>query len=263
MYKTTQKLIDGGVIPPSFAPYILKECPDCHMPIYRSTNLKSAHCGNLNCINHLSERADTMFKYLGLKGIGAKTCKKVMLSLQLTNHLQLIPVMMLQTPTVYLWEVAMFCFIPGYSKKMEDVFEGYKSFVDFFNTEQDIPVKIKMYKDELIEAEQYFKIKPPLSKDTVEIVMTGEIYCNIGGEYKRFKPRDSFVDFCNSITGELVKTKLVGKKQSADFVVTNLKESTNEKFQLNLPHLTPNQYLQYLTARISNKYLKKGDDGIA
>lgn len=210
---TTDYLISKGRIKSKTAMVCKRECP-CGKPIYRNWKLTKALCIDPYCKYHLKYKAETMFKYLGVKGLGAETCGMYIQRFKTTNHFELIPyVFKSKKPRLYLWEVALLTGIPGYSTKLEEMMIGYNTFHEYFSKEKNIPRIIHVYKNILMRAQSYFVIRPSLAKECITVMITG----NITG----YSPRDKFIDACNDIVGDVIRVKLVGKgKSNRDYLIT-------------------------------------------
>jgi len=215
----TQQLIDEGFIDPLLASSILVTCPDDGKPILRNYELTFAKCMNPWCRNHMMHRADSLLKYLGHhKGIGPKGCLNLLKTFGLKTHFEVMEKVYKETnvlnggkPRLHLWEIAMFCYIPGFSTELEDILSGYISFSEYFNS--PYPLKgLRAYKQPLLDAEKFFEVKMPLARDKIEVMITGSIH--------GFKKRDHFIDHLNEIAGHLVRVVLKGKNQSVDYLIT-------------------------------------------
>lgn len=223
LFKTTRKLIEEGTIAPEVAEDILKECPLDGAPIIRNENLTMARCLHPECRGHMKYKADDLMKYLGVKGIGPETCLNFIKSKGLLSHFELVPIIFPnEKPRLHLWEVAMFCYVPGMSKGWEGLLAGYGTFTEFFE-KADIPSELISYRKRLEAAEKFFDIKAPLARKKIEVMITGSIngYLN----------RDHFIDACNDVVGGLVRIKLCGKKQSVHYLIAENKENIVKALQ--------------------------------
>lgn len=211
MERTTQQLIDIGVINRDLAPYLMKECPYDGAPIIRNDELTSARCMHPECRGHMMYRADDLFKYLGVKGIGPKSCLAMIKTKDARTHFDLVPVIFGEIkPRLHLWEIAMFCYIPGIQTGWENILAGYVSFTAFFEGNESYAY-LKPFRKRLEYAEKFFNVKPPLAKRKIEVMITGSI--------NGYGNRNLFIDACNSVVGGLVRVKSVGAKQSADYLI--------------------------------------------
>lgn len=226
-FRPTKHLIDAGIISPLLAKDILKECPYDGAPILRNLELTVTKCMHPECRGHMKFRADDMLKYLGVKGIGPETCLTYIKSKGLSNHFQIIPLVFGDNkPSLHLWEVAMFCYVPGISTGWEEVLAGYGNFREFFINSPQANY-YSPYRSKLEEAEKYFHIKLPLARRKIDVMITGSI--------NGFSPRDAFIDACNAIVGSLIRIKKSGQKQSANYLICEYKENLLMSLEAGLP----------------------------
>lgn len=216
---TTEALIVSGRIPIHYGKMLLKRCPIDNYPIYRNIELTRAKCGNPKCKGHMKHKADDLLKYLGVSGIGPKTCFNIIAENGLENHFEILRFVFKDKPALQLWEIAMFCYVDGISTEWENILAGYASFDEFYEKENPQGI-IKYSRNILTKAEAYFYVLPPLSRDCWEVMITGSI--------NGYKNRDEFVNDCNTRYGMTIRTKKVGQKQSADYLICDNKESLLE-----------------------------------
>lgn len=248
-------LVEQGYISPALAPDILVICPDDGYPILRNHDLTFAKCMNPYCRLHVMHRADSLLKYLGHhKGIGPKGCLNLLKTFGLRTQFEVMDkvykstgVLGVNKPQLYLWEIAQFQYIPGLSSTLEDVLAGYVSFREYFESSYPLNI-LKPYKTELIEAEKFFDVKMPLSRDKIEVMITGSI--------SGFKKRDDFIAHLNSIAGHHVRIVLKGKNQSVDYLIAEDKINILMSIERGTPNgktdaalrggvriLTPNEFM--------------------
>jgi hypothetical protein len=244
------------------------DVPGCGCPIIVNEELTKMRCANPDCYGHMKHRADDMCKQLDIKGIGPETCYKILRDNHLKNHFQVLPYVLKdgKKPRLHLWEIAKMAAIPGVSKRWEDLLEGIPSFEKFFEDRENYK-KFYHYKQLLIEACQYFDIKPTLSGRVVSIAIHGSI--------KGYRNRKSFVDDCNDIFGSVIKVRLRENNQSNDYLVTEetntiaiikkrlermqyIKTSSLNKMELaiycGIPIKTPNEFIQIILKYIQENY---------
>lgn len=243
---STKNLIDREIIPKELIPHIMQECPYCGYPIARNEKLTMAECANINCVGHMQYRADALVKFLGIKGIGPKTCLNIIQTKRLKNHFEIIPYVTKEKPKVHLWEIANMAFIPGYGSKFQDLLAGYQTFEDYFN-KASVPLNLRPYRSKLVDAQKYFIIKRALSSNVIEVMLNGS--------FTGFKSRQDFVNDCNTFLGQVVQVKSVGVKKSADYCITENKNSNERKVrtarEVGIPILTPKEFLKELIEEVT------------
>ena len=213
-------LLDEGYIDPRLSADIKMFCDDDGYPILRNTELTFAKCMKPDCRLHAMYRADSLLKYLGHhKGVGPKGCLNLMKVYGLQDQFEVMEKVYSisktlgeNKPRLHLWEVAMFTYIPGFSKDLEEILAGCLNFTEYFNSEYPLKV-LSLYRHKLLKAEKYFDIKMPLSRDSITVMITGSI--------RGYKKRDYFVDHMNELAGSIVRVVLRGPKQSADYLITD------------------------------------------
>lgn len=252
-FYTTDYLIECGRIRPQTAMLCQKNCP-CGRPIYRNWKLTQALCLDPYCKYHLKYKAAEMFKYLNVKGLGSETCGMYIQRFGIKNHFDLIPYIFKQSkPRLYLWEIALLAGIPSYANKLEEILVGYNTFMEFFYKEKNLPKIIYLYKDMLTKAQSYFDVKPSLAKDSIKVMITGEI--------TGFSPRSTFIKACNKIAGDVIRIKLVEKGQNRDYLITENPNTNTGKIKdaikggVNIVH--PVVFLDELEKIYSEKIKRK------
>ena len=169
----------------------------------------------------------------------------------LKHHLEAIPYWYQDgtRPCLYLWEVADVAQIYGMQSKWREILAGYKTFEEFYVNYPFMTQDLLSCKSELISAEKYFSIKPPLSKRIINIMMTGSI--------EGFSNRKDFVAYLNEKMGKYIQIVEVGKRASnVDFLVKEPYSVDHAKtgvaMENNIPIVSSAQFMYYL-----NDELKK------
>lgn len=245
-YKSISSMKQDGTIPYEFHPYIKDRCSVCGKIRVGNEKLTEVRCIDRNCLKYEINKAVSVVKFFKINGYGPETCKSLMYTYGITDHMDLIPIWFKENkPNVYLWEVALLAGIPGYADKSEDIFKGYPTFLEYFAKEDDIPLEILRYKDRLIRYEKMFKLKKPLSSIEITIMISDSI--------KGFASKDDFVEFCNKLFGSVAKTKWV-KHQSAKamFLISDtgiMHSKVRYALDKNIPVISSNTYKAYLLYR--------------
>lgn len=253
---TTDQLISSGIIPHEIGKYLKKTCDYCGCPIINNYELTERYCANFNCYGHMQHRADDMCKKLGFKDIGPATCLSILKANHLGHHFEILPYICKDKPRVYLWQIAEMAGVPGVKSKWEDLLAGYKTFDEYFAL-ASVPKDIIPFRSMLNNSLKYFDIIPPLSKRSIIVMITGSI--------RGFNNREDFIAMCNHAGGSILKIQLKGKRQSADYLITENKNTNTPKAQAardnNIPIVSPTEFLlifKELLRTIINKYNKEG-----
>lgn len=212
--KTTKQLIEEGVISSQIAKLVMITCPYDGYPIVRNEELTVAFCARPSCIGHRKFQLDDLLKHFGVKGIGPQKCEEYLNIVGIDNIFMAAEMVLGYRPQMHLSEIAKFCYTRGISNEWENVLAGFASFTDFYNTERSLPYR--KYKGMLLDAEKYVNVLKPLSREKVEVMITGSI---IG-----YSNRELFIKDCNEIVGGVIRVKLCGAKQSADYLIVEEKE---------------------------------------
>lgn len=212
-------------IPDWLAPHIASTC-ECGGRIYNNEALTRRQCLNPECPYHMAERIAETAKYFNIKGMGPATALSYIQMYQLKNHLEIIPILFKESkPRVHLHEVAHLAMIDGHDKDMRQFCEGFTSFESVFASKQNMPFWFIAQKDKLINAEQYFEIKAPLSKKILRIMMTGEVH--------GYPSRAYFVSLLNERYGQYVQVVDMGfRKTGIDCLVKEKDAAYHRKTQV-------------------------------
>lgn len=254
-FYTMHELLTMGKIPWKYAKNLKTNCEYCStpkkfVPILTSETLRQRKCSNPNCLGHTQHRADSMFKHLGVKGIGPETCLSMLRALDVKTVFDLIPkVFGDKKPIVNLYEIAQMAAIPGYQGKWEEILRSYASFEEYFS--QAYPTQdVLRYKDYLIDAQKYFLINPPMSATQINVMITGGV-----SGYAR---REDFIKECNKYAGHIIYVKLVGKRKTGvQYLITEGASEGKEKLKAaveshgRIQIVTPSQFLQILTEKVN------------
>lgn len=221
-FRPVSDFFEEGLIPLQLRGHMAEDCPDCGFFMVMNDNMTQRRCGDYECIGHLAEKADRMMKYLKIEGIGPAKSRSLMTSNNLTSHFDILPLIIKYKPSVHLFEIAILLQIDGEKGKLEKELKPYSSFLQYFSRGKTYPA-LRGYEEELMRAESYFDIKPPITGATIEIMITG----SLAGYTK-----NAFIDLCNEIMGGYVHIKMVGLKNTAQFCITENKSSSTDKARL-------------------------------
>lgn len=229
---------DNENIPYWLSPYIKKNCPYCGAPIVddgpeTSTGflLTQRWCPNIKCQGHMGYKILEIAKYLKIVGIGEKTAIGMVYSHQLENHLQAIPYLCAEKPYVHLWEVGKLAQIRGISDKWQELTRGYFNFTDYFENAKNIPPIIEVNRQYLEYAESFFRLKPPLSRRYIEVMVSGSIH--------GFSNRNDYIAWLNEQVGGYIQIVVTGKKLSVCALVKEPSSADHSKTDYALDHGIP------------------------
>lgn len=178
----------------------------CGYIILNNDKLTIRTCSNPSCPYHLAEKADYVLKYLGIKGVGSKTLLGLIKSKKYLSHLDVLQDYFDEKPLVSLNEVAKLTMIYGHDKGFEEYCTSYSSFEQMFANEEYLPDFIEDNKEELLEAEKHFRVRPGFIGGVFNVMLTGEIH--------GYPARNMFIDDLNDKFGNIVYIKDVGRRKT-------------------------------------------------
>lgn len=244
MIKTTKQLLEENIIPKWLGESLRHDCEVCGCPILNNEELTARWCSNISCYSHMQHKGDYMCKRLSIKGVGPATCLETLKRYHLKNHFELLRFVLRDRPRVHLWEIAdMACIHTFGSVYWEKELAGIQSFEEYFTSNKFIPKLIRSHQDMLIDAQKYFTIKMPLSKNGIKVMITGSI--------KGFNNRQLFIEKCNDIVGQHLRVTQVNRNNSANYLITENIHSTTDKAEIarrqGIPILSPSEFLYELS----------------
>lgn len=237
--KLVSQWFEEGRIPLRLKGHMLENCETCGYPIVMNEEMTYRRCLDHYCRGHVAQKADRMFKYLKVPGIGVATATRGLAVNKLKSHLDLIPIYLDYKPSVHLFEIAIMAQIDGERESLEEELKGYTSFEDYFKSGH-VTEGLYGFKNDLIRAQNYFKIKPPLPDYKIEVMITG----SLDGYSK-----DTFVNMCNTLLEGKMYISQVGLKNSAYACITEDKTSSNRKAQLARGELRPGIKIPMYTSK--------------
>lgn len=236
-YFTLSRLIEKGIIPHYFAPYLKLTCEECGYKLISNLTLTRIKCLNNECPLHLKYRASAILSYLGIKGISTETCYKLIKQHNMSSHFEVIPHIFEIPPTLELWRIAQLCFIPGLSLEWQTILGG--------KSKLDLPEHLNIYRTTIERATKYFNVVQFQEK-----VLS--INIAVHGHLDSFGTRDDFTSLCNSLENCLITTILKSSvSKYVDFLVTYQDKDfgcvkIKRSLELNIPIITPEIYLHII-----------------
>ena len=226
----------------------LLRCPYCGDTIFDNgdTGATTARwCPNRRCPGHMSYKMVELAKFFGIKGIGPKTALSIIQSNKLQSHLQIIPIWFKEEkPIVRLPDVVSLACIRGLgSTTAESELGGYASIEEYLDRcPEPNKVIIDNWK-ELSEAQQYFIVKPPLSKNKIRVMATDSFYGYVS--------REEYFEKLNDLFGGAVHIIQTGKRKTGvSYLVCEEGASDSAKMgiarDMGIPIVTPAQFVYIL-----------------
>ena len=215
----------------------------CGWAIADNDNLTARHCTNPVCKYHMAVRIEKLAKALDVQGIGEKTALQMALNHPLFfTHMQAIPLMLREKPTVLLEDLPKLVQIDGVDKAFDAYLKG-KS--DLEEAIASMPHELQCYAPQLRIGAQYVNIKqlPKRSDEVFNVMMTGEL--------KGWPARGMFLDYLNERFGKYVQFRDVGVRKTNVFCLicedgTAMHNKMKIALERNIPIVTPAQLLQQL-----------------
>lgn len=201
----------------------------------------SRWCPNPACIGHLAVKIVDICNYYHIKGVGEKTARDLCKMHGWTNPCECIPYFFPHNPPeASLAEIVTFFNIDGYGETsaVKDLSSFYR-FEDYFIPGNYINPLLMPWKDKLIEAQDYFILKRPMSQRKINVMATGAFH--------GFSSRDEFFRKINTAFGDQVHVINVGKrKNNVDFLIKEVDAPDRTKAtiaaQAKIPVVTPAQF---------------------
>lgn len=207
----------------------------------------SRQCINPRCPGHMQHRAKVLADYFNIKGFGPKTAYKEIVKNNMKTHFEFLPKWFPDSkPVVRLSDIATLACIEGYGETTaKQELNRFKSFTEYFNTCYYPNPALLEHKDELIEAEQYFIIKPPLSNKTMLVMGTGSFH--------GYNNRDEFFRYVNDQFGQYVNVIQTGKRKTGvSYLIKEVDAVDHSKSRIaheyGIPIVTPQEFISYLSA---------------
>lgn len=238
---------------------INKYCPHCgaHLCDDGPTDdngimlLTQRYCINPRCPGHMAHKMNILAKRFNVKNFGPETALSLCKMNNYQNHLEILKKWFPnEKPKVHLWEVGEMAMIYGYAGGWKEIVLGRKSFQDYFDNTPMIPSAIHVNKEYLMYCEKFFDVKPPLSKNVINIMMTGSI--------QGFTNRAMFVEAVNTTFGKYVQVVDVGKRvRGVSYLVKETGTVDHSKSDLaranGIPIVTPTEFLVKIAEIVTYK----------
>lgn len=223
---------------------IMTRCIHCGSYICDNSDtgvMTSRWCPNPACPGHMAIKIVDICNFYHIKGIGEKTARDLCRMHKWTNPCQCIPYFFPdQKPTASLSDIVLFMNIDGYGQTTAvKELSSFYSFQDYFAPGVWHNPILLPWKEYLLDAEQYFELKRPMSRKKINVMTTGAFH--------GFSNRDEFIRQINTAFGEQVHVINVGKRKSGvDFLIKEEdapdRSKTTLAIQNKIPIITPAQF---------------------
>lgn len=204
-------------------------------------------CINPRCPGHMQHKAKVLADYFNIKGFGPKSAYKEIKANNYKTHFEFMKVWFPEEkPFVQLSDIAVLACLEGYGDtSARKELNSYNSFEAYFDKCR-FPNRVLLeHKDELIEAEKYFNIKPPLSDRKMYVMGTGSFH--------GYSSREAYFQYINDTFGDFVNVIQTGKRKTG--IAYLLKEEDaidHSKSQIakenDIPIITPADFISVLYA---------------
>lgn len=230
----------------------------CGGLIINNETLTQRFCSNLECPYHMAARIESVLKYFDVKGIGYTTALKYIEDYHMKYHLEILSHFFKDKPYVSLYEVAKLAMIPGHERDMKQYCDKYGSFEDMFRNEQ-LPRFMLLYKDELLRAETFFRVKQPLGGKVINIMITGEVH--------GYSSRVKFINDLNALGQGLFTFNDVGvRKTGVHMLIAEKDAAYHNKMRIaeerGIPVLTPAEVSKVVLDMVGGDNGDNNDEGI-
>lgn len=226
-------------------------CPycGCHIADNSDTGATTARwCLNPACPGHMMYKAEVLAKFFQITGFGARTALSVIRTHHFKSHIDFIPYWFKEKkPYVSLPDVAVLCCIENYGRPSAEKELGhYMSFTDYFNTPIIHNPILVEHKDELLYAEQFFSLKPPVSAIQMNVMGTGSFH--------GYSSRDEFFRLINEAYGMYIHVVQKGKcKTGISYLIKEADAIDHSKSQIarecGIPIVTPSEFISIIASK--------------
>ena len=244
------------IIPTWLSSKIPAEC-ECGGLIVNNEALTMRMCSNPECYLHNAAKLEAVAKYFGIKNIGIATAKDIIREHDLKYHLDGLKYIMKGKPNVYLHEVGVLAMIRGHDKDIQEYSRGFKSFKDILPIKDKYPFWFQIILDDLIKAESYFEVKPPIARATINVMLTGT--------FKGWSSRDDYIKFLNDRFGAYVYINNVGvRKTNVDYLICEEDAAFHNKMAIakerGIPRITPALFATGIVLSLREKGVNISDE---
>ena len=224
---------------------IAKMCPECGTPIAQNELLTARWCPNPACPGHLKHRIADAADFFGIKGIGPETAHSLIRTYKMKTPFDAIPIWFKDSkPLVSLADISQLACIEGYgATTAEKELSGYSTFEEYFRMAPVVNPLLREKKDLLIDAQKFFRLKPALSKHSINVMGTGSFH--------GYSSRKEYFDFVNMLFGQYVHVIQTGERKTGiafllkeEDAIDHSKSKTAR--ENNIPIITPLQFIAIL-----------------
>lgn len=225
-----------------------KLCPECgcYIADNSDTGATTARwCLNPACPGHMSYKAKVLADFFGIKGFGVQTAKSYIRPNNYKSHFDFMHLWFKDVkPMVTLADVAVLACIEGYSATSANKeLNSYTNFEQYFATCSEINPLLFQHKDELIYAEKFFTLKPPVSAKKMFVMGTGSFH--------GYSSREEFFRLINDAYGQSINVIQTGKRKTGvSYLIKEADAIDHSKSRIarenNIPIVTPSEFVSII-----------------
>lgn len=223
-------------------------CPYCGSFIADNSDTgatTSRWCVNPECPGHMMHKAKDLADFFGIKGFGPRTALGIIRTLHLKSHFDFIPRWFGdKKPLVTLPDVAVLAGIDGLgmptAQKELGHFGTFEEYFSLCNTPHPLLLK---HKSELIYAQQFFVLKPPVAARKMYVMGTGS--------FNGYSSRDEFFRLLNDAYGMYINIIQTGKRKTGiSYLIKEYNAVDHSKSRIardnGIPIVTPSEFVSII-----------------
>lgn len=225
-------------------------CPYCGSYIMDNSDTgvtTSRWCSNKSCPGHIMHRMVEISDFFGIKGFGPKTALSYIQINKCKSHFEVLKKWFKEDkPLLTLPEIAVLACMEGYgATQASKELSHYASFTDYFANAMPPNPILMQHKEMLIDAENYFCIKPPLAVRKMLVMGTGSFH--------GYNNREEYFRLINEAYGMYVNVIQTGKRKTGvSYLIKERDAVDHSKSQIarecNIPIVTPAEFESILSS---------------
>lgn len=225
-------------------------CPHCGAYIVDNsdTGVTTARwCVNPSCPGHMAHKAKFLADFFNIVGFGPQTALNTIKPNNYKSHFDFMKKWFGDTkPLVTLADVATLACIEGYgaTQAKKDLL-AYRNFEHYFSTCYMPNATLLAHREELLYAETFFTLKPPLSANKMLVMATGSFH--------GYDNRDEFFRLLNDAYGSVINVIQTGKRKTGvSYLIKEVDAVDHSKSRIakecGIPIVTPAQFLDIISS---------------
>lgn len=225
-------------------------CPYCHSFIADNsdTGVTTARwCVNKQCPGHMMHKADILAKFFKVNGFGPQTALSHIRMKHYETHFDFIPAWFGdKKPLLSLAEIAELACLEGYgATTAAKELNHYANFEEYFEKATVKNPILVAHKDELLKAETYFAIKPPLASRQIKVMATGSFH--------GYNNREEFFRLINDAYGMYINVIQTGKRKTGVSYLIKEKDAVDHSksaiaYECHIPIVTPAEFISIIAS---------------